>query len=526
VLWTVTLTLAVVAAVLGYVGLQLYLQPPLDYADAGPFERAYYTAQMFVLSSSAVTDPPYNPPLLVALFLAPFTTVLAVLQAVSAVFRARYHAWRLRRARGHTIVVGAGPAAFVLAQRLAERRSRWKPIVLVGTDVTPAVARRHRFRVVAGDPMDWATLDAAGVANAARVYALSDTSAVNARIALTLQRRRRTPDGRRRAWPTMAVYARADDARLVAALRAHGLAAEDPGDGYTLDFFSIEERAAAKLLESGDDPARPVAVIGDDRFAAAVVDELRRLRRHAGTTSGIVVRPTAAYHTVPEGTATIYVCAGDPDEVLRIGLQLLLDGHPQVVLCLGRRSLLADALEGPLFEGVDGRLRVFGILDAACRPADLAQSALVEKLAQALHAAYLRQHGGGPQPRPSQVPWAQLAPNFRADNRAQAEHIGAKLRTIDAVVVPAAPGLPPFSFRDDDELDDLAKLEHVRWMEAKEAEHAAAKATGPITHPDYRDWDDGLSEEAKAKDRGFVRNLPALLAEEGLAIVRRPPPGP
>jgi hypothetical protein len=125
VLWTVTLTLAVVAAVLGYVGLQLYLQPPLDYADAGPFERAYYTAQMFVLSSSAVTDPPYNPPLLVALFLAPFTTVLAVLQAVSAVFRARYHAWRLRRARGHTIVVGAGPAAFVLAQRLAERRSRW-----------------------------------------------------------------------------------------------------------------------------------------------------------------------------------------------------------------------------------------------------------------------------------------------------------------------------------------------------------------------------------------------------------------
>ena len=123
------------------------------------------------------------------------------------------------------------------------------------------------------------------------------------------------------------------------------------------------------------------------------------------------------------------------------------------------------------------------------------------------------------------MPWARLAPHFRADNRAQAEHIGAKLRTIDAVVVPAAPGLPPFSFRDD-ELEDLAKLEHVRWMEAKKAEHAAAKATGPITHPDFRDWDDGLSEEAKGKDRGFVPNLPALLAEEGLAIVRRPPPEP
>jgi voltage-gated potassium channel Kch len=412
----------------------------------------------------------------------------------------------------------------VLARWLAERRTRRRPIVLVGTDVTPAIARRHRFRVVAGDPMDWATLVAAGVYNAARVFALSDTSAVNARVALTLQRLRGTISNSGRAWPTMAVYARADDARLVAALRAHGLAAEDPRDGYTLDFFSIEERAAAKLLEADDDPDRSVAVIGDDRFAAAVVDELRRLRRHAGTTPAILVRPTAADDPVPEGTATIYVCATDPDDVLRIGLELLLDGHRDVVLCLGRRALLADALEGPLFEGVDGRLTVFGILDAACRPEDLAQSALVEQLAQALHAYYLREHGADGT-RPSQVPWTRLAPNFRADNRAQAEHIGTKLRTIDAVVVPAAPGLPPFAFRDDDEVEKLAKMEHERWMRAKEAEHVTGRQVGPIAHADYRGWDDGLSAEAKDKDRGFVRNLPALLAEEGLAIVRRPRTG-
>jgi hypothetical protein len=340
-------------------------------------------------------------------------------------------------------------------------------------------------------------------------------------VALTLQRLRGTISNSRRAWPTMAVYARADDARLVAALRAHGLAAEDPGDGYTLDFFSIEERAAAQLLEADDDPDRSVAVIGDDRFAAAVVDELRRLRRHAGTTPAILVRPTAADDPVPEGTATIYVCATDPDDVLRIGLQLLLDGHRHVVLCLGRRSLLADALEGPLFEGVDGRLTVFGILDAACQPDDLAQSALVERLAQALHAHYLREYGAGGT-RPSQVPWARLAPTFRADNRAQAEHIGTKLRTIDAVVVPAAPGLPPFAFRDDGEVERLARMEHKRWMRAKEAEHTATRRLEPITHPDYHDWDDGLSEVAKEKDRGFVRNLPELLTAEGLAIVRRP----
>jgi hypothetical protein len=65
-------------------------------------------------------------------------------------------------------------------------------------------------------------------------------------------------------------------------------------------------------------------------------------------------------------------------------------------------------------------------------------------------------------------------------------------------------------------------MEHKRWMRAREAEHTAARQQGPITHPDHRDWDDGLSEDAKEKDRGFVRNLPELLTAEGLAIVRRP----
>jgi hypothetical protein len=36
------------------------------------------------------------------------------------------------------------------------------------------------------------------------------------------------------------------------------------------------------------------------------------------------------------------------------------------------------------------------------------------------------------------------------------------------------------------------------------------------------DWDAGLTENAKEKDRMFVRGLPALLESEGLAIVRLP----
>jgi hypothetical protein len=160
--------------------------------------------------------------------------------------------------------------------------------------------------------------------------------------------------------------------------------------------------------------------------------------------------PTRDYGEVPATAATVYVCATSPDEVMRIGLQLLLHGHADVVLCLGRRSLLADALEDRLFDNIQGRLTVFGVLDAGCNPAALEQRALVERLARALHAQYLLQYAKEDDDQESHVPWERLDDRYRKDNRDRAEHIGRKLEEIDAVIVPFSDGLPPFSFRDDD----------------------------------------------------------------------------
>lgn len=563
-LWGLTLGLAVTAALLGYFGLDDYLAGQ-GLGAAGFWERAYYTAQMFVLGSVPVENPPFNANLRAALLLAPLTTVLAVLQAVSTVFRAQYVAWRLRHTRGHAVVVGSGPAAFVLAQRLAGTG----PTVLVGSDVRADVARRHHLNVVPGDPLDVQTLAAAGVPGAAEVFALSAGGSANAAVALltrTLLEERRREEGRTRRWrfwargrplPSVAVYARADDLRLVAVLRARRLSAEgsDPDDGYTLDFFSVEQRAAVALLEThGDDPARHVAVVGSDPFARAVEAELTLRRYRAKSDATVTVVPTAHCDTVAPEVARVYVCATDPDEVMRTGLQLLLCGHAHVVLCLGRRSQLADALEQRLFDDVEGRLTVFGVLDAACDPDELRRRALVEQLARALHAHYL---GTYPAPDPaaepdgaphSHVPWDRLADRFRDDNRAQAEHVGIKLATIGAVVVPAVAGLPDFVFdtapdeHGDDEVERLAKMEHERWMQVKENAGVGWGVTRTgTTHPDYLPWarpttgeppasteppaptgPRELSEAAKEKDRMFVRELPTLLRGEGLAIVRRP----
>jgi hypothetical protein len=507
-----TAGLSVTAALLGYFGFDYYLNERPEFAGAQPFDQVYYTLQLFVLDPTPLDGPPYGPMLSIAMYLAPLTTVLALLQAVSAVFRARFAAWVLLRKRGHSVVAGAGPAAFVLARRLAATR----PTVLVGSGIGSDVARRHAVRVVNGDPADEATLRAAGVRGAAQVFAMDDSGAVNASVALLVRSLNQAG---------VAVYARADEGELVAALRARRLGVEGH-NGYRLDFFSIEDVAAVALLDEHDrDLERTAVVVGSDRFAHAVERDLIRRRRAAEMpVAGRVVRiddEASADRTA----GTVYVSATDANDGLRRGLRLLLAGNDRVVLCLGQRSGVADALEQRLFDDVQGRLAVFGVLDAACDPARLERGALVEKLARAIHARYLIEYAGDAPFQDSHLPWEQLDERFQADNRTQAEHIGTKLAAIDAVIVPAASNLPPFTLDEgpQGEVDKLARMEHDRWMAVRrQAGVTYGDERTARTHPDMLDWDAGLTENAKEKDRMFVRRLPALLEAEGLAIVRLP----
>src|SRR4029453_7628663 len=143
-------------------------------------------------------------------------------------------------------------------------------------------ARRHAVRVVDGDPTDEATLGAAGIRGAAQVFALDASGAVNAEVALLVRSLNETG---------VAVYARADEGELVAALRARRLGV-DENNGYRLDFFSVEDVAAVALLDLHDrDLERTAVVVGSDTFAQAVERHLIRRRRAAGApVDGQVVR--------------------------------------------------------------------------------------------------------------------------------------------------------------------------------------------------------------------------------------------
>ena len=98
-----------------------------------------------------------------------------------------------------------------------------------------------------------------------------------------------------------------------------------------------------------------------------------------------------------------------------------------------------------------------------------------------------------------------------------------KLAAVDCSLAPASGAAPEFSFNEH-EVDLLAQLEHVRWVEERRADgwqpgprDVAAKRT-----PYLVDWSQ-LTDEIKHLDRITVTDLPSFLNDVGYEIVRNQP---
>lgn len=515
-LWLVVALVALAAAVLGVVGFILYLPTQTEFEQAGATDIAYYTAQLFVLDPTPFTQPsPYPLPLEIARFLAPATTILVVVETVRVLLWGRVRRWSAAHGKGHVIVTGTEPLALMLARQFAADGKR---VVLVSDDVGDDVARRHGLYVVPGCPTEEATLRAAGAPRAASVYACGRDSATNLSIALTT--RRLAAMTRRRVGPPVTVQVEIRDARLFADLKVAHRTHGDPS--LRLRYFVIEELAAHALLAQealrpGRDDAEPVVVLGAGPFSQAVV---RQLGSHRNPPPITMVADADAATWVPPADSTairLYVCMADPDLALRTALIAARAGLGRVVLCREQQAAFDDALG--LFDDTDRRLAVFGILDAACAAAPRDP---IDELGRAIHDRYVQSalaKGDTPTTNASLVPWAKLPVHLKRSNWAHADHIGTKLATIGSVIVPAAQGAEPFSFRPG-EIERLARLEHKRWMAER---HDAGFVYGPQRygnfHPDLVDWEQ-LSSAARAKDIDFIEHLPELLQQTNYHILR------
>ncbi len=542
--WWVIGAAAVTAATLGLVGFREYADVVGEPAPT-PWDLVYRTAQLFTLESGSLAsgaDVPIS--LQVARFLAPVVTAGALVRTVVGLFQEQAQQLRMRTMRDHVVVCGLGRKGTALARSLREQGHRVVAVEQDADNDLVPTCRAAGVPVLIGDATDPDVLRRAGVQHAAYLVALGGRSGVNAQIATVAHDLSRE---RRKALTCLAHVVEPELARL---LQTRFPASEE-GVPFRLEFFNVYERAARVLLQRhpafGHDPAPHVLVVGLGRLGGRLVVEAARGWRLAGhgdesrlhvsvvdlaaeerIAALLEAHPEVARacdvraSTLPaDPPATVaYVCLGDEAQALQTALEVhrsLKDPTTPVVVRAetleGIPTLLSTA--GPEFAG----LRGFAMLDETC-DAELLFGGFTESLAQMLHTRYLatREAQGwsfGPRDparrtHPALVPWAELPADLKDSNRDQAAHIWAKLGHAGYVLSELTDwDASTFTF-DDDEVEELARMEHERW---------SRRQAPRGEHPDLVPWQQ-LSEEERDVDRAFVRSLPPLLAQLGYQVER------
>jgi hypothetical protein len=540
------LAIAILALVLGFLGLHTFLVHHAGNTFGTSWaDTSYYDLQLFLLASAPLNGPgPFPVPLEIARVLAPVTTVLAGLEALRLLLGEQIRRWTAAYAPNHAIVTGDGPIAIELARRL--RKGSFRTVVLAGArPETVDQIRELQLLDIAGDPSDLNTLRAAGIARASIVYACADHSATNA--ATALRAREFTKD----TGHELLVYALVRDAEISTALRARRIGVRSDRR-FRLEFFSIEGLAARALLDRYPACDRTV-IVGFGRLGQAVLHEIARRhdpsRRALVTVTDLDGRPDqiAAFlkdypavarncevtitSVIPEPqsdiSTTIVVCLPENEQGLRVGLDALrrpASASDIIVICMSERSPFADTFNKDLLDDVHGRLRIFDVLEEACVP-DRIKADVIDQLARAIHRAYLDEcvaRGESPQVNRSMRPWEELSDDLKHANAEQAMHIGDKLEAINCVLVPESDLVPDFAFTDK-EMEQLAEMEHERWMRERAGYgYSYGPERDGTHHPDMAEWA-VLSEGAKNKDRDVIRHLPDILRQAGFQILRLPP---
>jgi hypothetical protein len=149
---------------------------------------------------------------------------------------------------------------------------------------------------------------------------------------------------------------------------------------------------------------------------------------------------------------------------------------------------------------------------------------LRERIAREIHDIYRNRFALAQSQEPSLAEWDKLVDQLKRSNRAQADHIAQKLNAAGYTVRKARNAtVTPRQFTPG-EVEIMAELEHARWNVERLLDgwkwgpiKDVAKKVSPYIIP----WS-ALPEEMREVDREVVRDIPHLLAEVGIEIVRMP----
>jgi hypothetical protein len=195
------------------------------------------------------------------------------------------------------------------------------------------------------------------------------------------------------------------------------------------------------------------------------------------------------------------------------------------VVCLNQQNYLSEIIDDDFLPiELDKRklpahepIEYFETLDYTLS-IDVVVNEELDTLARTLHNAYLRAQaarGEGGDANASVVQWSELPNHKKRANQNAAAHIDVKLRQAGCVAYGEHSADEAVDFPGDaDMLENLAQLEHRRWMADKYLagySYGEERDEDRMLHPDLIPWQ-MLTEEDKEKDRENVREIPRLLA--------------
>jgi len=471
--------------------------------------------------------------------------------------------------RDHVIICGVHETAEVLVQQF--RREKTKTVVIGALQqgsIEAENVRRYSTVMLDGDPKDTALLSLARVKRAKALLALTESDGMNAEIALStmnlLEKRKGNP---------LPCILQISNPGLWKIIREKALS---PNDWKTLrlDFYNGPALGARVLLKTYFTPFMDTLsttpslfiVVGAGRLGESIIVRASRewfernpfsvnleillvdlnavairdrlLATYPHLSDRVTIHPFAiGVHSaefqsarfLKERAAVSYVlafvCLNDDTAGLTAALTLshLLIGIPSKILVrMDHNPGLARLVESNETGAV--QIIPFNSLSIAAR-SDLVLGGVIEVLARAIHDQYLAMMQSSQKPAastPAAVVWDDLPERLKDANRRQAEHILDKLRSVGCDVVPMTDWLANGFLFTPGEIEYLAEMEHIRWMDTMREQgfsFGSIRNEEEKTHPSMIPFHD-LPEHEKEKDREAVRMIPHYLALIDLQIYR------
>ncbi len=563
--WPIVGLVAAAALSLGLVGF-VRLDASLSLLDA-----LYRTLQLLVLQGGDLGGRHVPWELQIARFLIPAIGAYVGLKAVAGLFREQAGLLLAQLRPPSIVVCGLGDRGFLITRSLREQGERVLVIEKDGTNQLIRLCRRAGAIVLVGDATDPEVLRTARVHRARHVICVSGEDRTNGEMAARA-RELALREGSRGLTLNVHIV----DPQLQSFLKASELGEHRPMHS-RLDCFNVFDAGARALVRDHPpdevlraDGKAHVMVLGLGRLAERLIVHAARhwersrkngvsplritvvdreaqaktaamLERHPQLRDACDLIPQQMAFESPEferaaflfdsrgdcDLSRIYVCLADSAVGMRVALKLhhqLRDYGVPIVVRTPRSGGLAALVEEQTADATGtGTLKGFGLLEQLCDP-DLVLGGTFEMIARAIHEEYVRRQeaqGETSETNPSVTPWEALADHLKESNRAQARHIGVKLREAGCILTPlTAWNAERFQFTDE-EVERLAEMEHVRWLEERRQAGwiRGQKDTTQKKSQHLVPWHE-LSADVKDWDRSTIRSLPRFLAQVDLEIVR------